>query len=95
MPCHIPSNTRHSPLQKNDLFVVKLNPPYWASDSTCSAPLLGRKRDAGTEWSDERCALIHGPVTGVRMWHTYDENLSVTTTSIIKLIACDLFSYVF
>ena len=24
--------------------------------------------DSGTEWSDVSCALIHGPVTGVRIW---------------------------
>ena len=30
--------------------------------------------DAGTEWSDGNCALIHGPVTGVRMWQTTDND---------------------
>ena len=40
------------------------------SDNTCGAPVLGDTKDTGTEWSDESCALIHGPVTGVRMWHT-------------------------
>ena len=40
------------------------------SDNTCDAPLLGSKMDDGTEWSDEICALIHGPVTGVRIWES-------------------------
>ena len=41
-----------------------------APDKMCHAPLLGTAKNTGTEWSDESCALIHGPVTGVRMWHT-------------------------
>ena len=45
------------------------------SDSICNDP-LGSKKDSGTEWSDESCALIHGPVTGVRMWHTPPDNLT-------------------
>ena len=45
-------------------------PWYLDSDNTCDAPLLGSKKDTGTEWSDENCALIHGPVTGVRMWES-------------------------
>ena len=24
----------------------------------------------GTGWSDKRCALIYGPVTGIRIWHS-------------------------
>ena len=34
--------------------------------------------DAGTEWKDGGCVLIHGPVTGVRMWHTtYDGRIKL------------------
>ena len=45
------------------------------SDYTCGVQPLGYAQDAGTEWSDESCALNHGPVTGIRMW---------TTASLIK-----------
>ena len=41
-----------------------------ASDYTCGVAILGIEQDAGTEWSDESCAMMHGPVTGVRMWAT-------------------------
>ena len=39
-----------------------------ASDYTWGVPVLGGNKDGGTEWSDESCALIHGRVTGVRVW---------------------------
>ena len=41
---------------------------YLFSDYTCDAQLLGSNVITGSEWSDESCGLIHGPVTGVRIW---------------------------
>ena len=28
-------------------------------------PIIGYKKIAGTEWSDETCALVHGDVSGI------------------------------
>ena len=61
-------------------YVFKLCRPGWiilcflTPDETCDVSPLGTKMNAGTEWSDESCALIHGPVTGVRMWRTTGNN---------------------
>ena len=40
-------------------------------DDTCGSPVIGDNNIVGMEWSDESCALAHGPVTGYRAWCTY------------------------
>ena len=37
-------------------------------ESTCGATPLGEQVSQGHEWSDEAFALVHGSVTGIRIW---------------------------
>ena len=34
----------------------------------CSGVLYGANADVGLPWSDQTCALLSGPVTGIRVW---------------------------
>ena len=47
---------------------------FLISDETCGAPIIGERTIAGSDWSDESCALVHGPPTGIRIWHIPPEN---------------------
>ena len=40
---------------------------FLTSDYTCGATICTAV-DPSKRWSDKSCALIHGPVTGVRIW---------------------------
>ena len=53
------------PIPGKTIYILNRAP---VSDYTCNAKLLGHLQDAGSEWSDASCALIHGPVTGIRIW---------------------------
>ena len=38
------------------------------SESTCGANAMGKRQSPGFSWSDKACALVYGPVTGIRVW---------------------------
>ena len=83
--CLTPSKRYPISFFKNNMKELnKFHNPLF-SDLTCDATILGTWLIAGSEWSDEMCALIHGPVTGVRIWASTYVNLWVKATYLLDL----------